>query len=418
MPRHWSSTPPPAGSPRLARSPRRRGLFEHVPLRRVRAVVPAVAPALLLVPLLLGLLGGCGPPPPAPSGLLALDPATNQPPTDPEARPHYHNFGRIPFGERVQHTFRFQNTDPAPVTIHQVQSSCGCSVADLRRVNRAGVVLEQGRPDQPGALLIVPPGGLCEIEMRVDTRALPQRDTPKLVTVRVGTDSVQRPWITLEATLHVELGFVYTPSTLELSRVPQGVGAAGQVLIRRDGDLGLVISGIEDHPAGFDVELTEEPSQPGQLWYLSVVVPPGLPAGSTIGNVRLGTRGPDGQPGRELTIPVVARVMADISVQPSQLMLRSRNDAETVEQEARVESLVEGLRFRIERAELLGTGAEHLKVELVPLDPDTRGRSRVWTVRLVAPRSALDTPLGGTLKLTLDDAQTPTIELRYAAMHR
>ncbi|MBI1379634.1 MAG: DUF1573 domain-containing protein [Planctomycetaceae bacterium] len=375
-------------------------------------------PAFLVPAVVLGLLVGCGPAPLPPSGLLALDPATNQPSADPEARPHYHNFGRIAFGERVHHAFRFQNTDPAPVTIHQVQSSCGCSVADLRRVDRAGNVLEQGRPDQPGALLVVPPGGLCEIELRVDTQALSQRDAPKLVTVRVGTDSVQRPWITLEATLHVELGFVYTPATLELSRVPQGQGAAGSVVIRREGDLGLRLSGVLDHPPGFDVELTDDPGQPGDLWHLSVVVPPGLPPGSTIGNVRLGTRGPDGEPGRELTIPVVARILADIAVQPSQLILRSRGDAETVEQEARIESLVDGLRFRIEQAELIGVGAEHLKVESVPLDPDTRGRSRLWTVRLIAPRSALETPLGGTLRLTLDDAQTPTIELRYAAMRR
>jgi len=353
-----------------------------------------------------------------PAGLVPLDPQTGSVPTDPLARPFFHDFGRVPFGERVSHRFRFRNTDPVTVRITQAQSSCGCSVADMKRVDSAGRVLATGTPNTPGNLLEVPPDGLCEIEVRVDTQALAQRDAAKLVTVRVGTDSPNKPWITLEASLHVEFGFAYSPATLEMNRVPQGVGAAAEVVIRRQGELAMTLAEVEDAPAGFDVTLGEDPAGAGDQWRLSVVVPPGLPAGPTIGNVRIATRNADGTPGRPISIPVIARVLADITVQPTQLILRGRNDAARIEQEARVESLVDGLFFRIERAEVEGAGSEHLEVELVAVNPDAQGRARVWTVRVSALRADVTGALGGTLHLHLDDPQTPRLDLRYAGILR
>lgn len=372
-----------------------------------RAALLAVVAATVAVVL------ACAPDAP-PAGLVALphpDGTTGDP-----TRPHFHDFGRVPFGEIASHTFRFENTDPVPVTIRQVQSSCGCSVTQLRRVDARGNVVEQGRHDEPGALLTVPPGGLCEIEIRVDTRAVPQADSDKLVTVRVATDSAQRPWITLEAHLVADLGFDFVPRVLEMTRVPQGVGGEGEVLIRQDGDLGLVLTGVEDAPPGFEVRLADDPRGIGPQWQLMVALPPGHPPGATQGTVRLATRYPDGRTGRPLQIPVFARVVADIDVQPSHLVLRSRGAAAALEQELRVTSLVEGLRFRIESGAATDAGSAVLSVELVPEEPDARGRARAWTVRVSASRAALEGAPRGTLRLVLDDPQIPALEVPYVAV--
>ncbi|HEY9184405.1 MAG TPA: DUF1573 domain-containing protein [Salegentibacter sp.] len=39
-----------------------------------------------------------------------------------------HDFGNIPKGEAVEHTFKFTNTGKAPLVITNASSSCGCTV--------------------------------------------------------------------------------------------------------------------------------------------------------------------------------------------------------------------------------------------------------------------------------------------------
>ncbi|WP_372919557.1 DUF1573 domain-containing protein [Salegentibacter sp.] len=39
-----------------------------------------------------------------------------------------HDFGNIPKGEEVEHTFQFTNTGKAPLVITNASSSCGCTV--------------------------------------------------------------------------------------------------------------------------------------------------------------------------------------------------------------------------------------------------------------------------------------------------
>jgi len=41
-----------------------------------------------------------------------------------------HDFGKIPKGTPVTHTFRFTNNGSAPLVISSVQASCGCTIAE------------------------------------------------------------------------------------------------------------------------------------------------------------------------------------------------------------------------------------------------------------------------------------------------
>src|SRR5262245_44639086 len=38
-------------------------------------------------------------------------------------RSYFHDFGRVPLGDKVQHVFQLENTDPRPVTVTRMQAS-------------------------------------------------------------------------------------------------------------------------------------------------------------------------------------------------------------------------------------------------------------------------------------------------------
>ncbi|MGB3616703.1 MAG: DUF1573 domain-containing protein [Catalinimonas sp.] len=41
-----------------------------------------------------------------------------------------HNFGRVVAGQKVRHTYTFENTGAAPLLIESASASCGCTVPD------------------------------------------------------------------------------------------------------------------------------------------------------------------------------------------------------------------------------------------------------------------------------------------------
>ena len=63
------------------------------------------------------------------------------------------DFGTIPEGEVVEHTFKFKNTGKEPLTISNAKGSCGCTV-----------------PDYPKTPIM--PGETAQIEIRYDTKRL------------------------------------------------------------------------------------------------------------------------------------------------------------------------------------------------------------------------------------------------------
>ncbi|MDE0892542.1 MAG: DUF1573 domain-containing protein, partial [Planctomycetota bacterium] len=115
-------------------------------------------------------------------------------------RPYFHDFGVIQDGTKPTHTFRLLNTEAIPVTLIDLLPSCSCVVPAIRSVSASGVIT-RGSTRNIGPACVVPPGGLLEIEVAIDTQQIRRKNVDRLSTIRLRTDSAVTPFHTLE--LHV-----------------------------------------------------------------------------------------------------------------------------------------------------------------------------------------------------------------------
>jgi hypothetical protein len=66
-------------------------------------------------------------------GATMAEPVSNLPLTTAEFTEDNHNFGEIPEGDKVSHTFKFKNTGSNPLKVENVKPSCGCTTPDWSR---------------------------------------------------------------------------------------------------------------------------------------------------------------------------------------------------------------------------------------------------------------------------------------------
>ncbi len=81
------------------------------------------------------------------------------------------DFGDVPDGESVSHTYRFTNTGKEPLVISNARGSCGCTVPKWPRTP-------------------IPPGEGGEIVVEFNTKGKPGRQSKK-VTITANTDPAQ-----------------------------------------------------------------------------------------------------------------------------------------------------------------------------------------------------------------------------------
>jgi Protein of unknown function (DUF1573) len=66
-------------------------------------------------------------------GSTMAEPVSNLPLTTVEFMEDNHNFGEIPDGDKVSHTYKFRNTGSNPLKVENVKPSCGCTTPDWSR---------------------------------------------------------------------------------------------------------------------------------------------------------------------------------------------------------------------------------------------------------------------------------------------
>ncbi len=366
-------------------------------------------------------LVACGGEEPAPSateprGLTVLEPA--------DERPFYRLLGRVPEGEIARHTFRLENTDPEPLRVLRLQTACGCTTPSLR-------LLVPGREPEsiflqtPDTLAVVPPRGVLELELAIDTAHAPQKNTFWLATAHLTTDSPRSAYLHFELSIFVDAPLQVTPREVDFGDVPVNGGAwTKATAIRAVRSSTLRVVGISNASPELAAEIDAHESFGQPVWDLRIELPPGLPKGPYQGEVRLevveeGAEAEAGSGPREVLVPVRGRIVDDIIPRPALLSLGALTPGETARGEARVVSLVPGRRIVVHDARVEGVESDALSVELEPVTPDSLGRAQEWKVHLVVVGDLPRPRFAGSVRLAIEEAEGPSaVVLRFSGSYR
>ncbi|MCA8979491.1 MAG: DUF1573 domain-containing protein [Planctomycetes bacterium] len=358
--------------------------------------------ALLLAALPLA----CAPSAPEGRGLVVIDPV------NPE-RPFYFDFDVVPEGEVREHTYVLQNTDPLPVTVTKLQSSCGCTVPRVVAIAPDGTQTA-GRiySEDGGDVVTVPVDGRLEVTVTTDTRHVRVKNQHKLNTVRLTCDSLNEPYLSFEQHLWVTLAFNATPLEIDLAFVPEGGGKAGstELFPAQDGSMAHV-TGVHSATEGLTVSFHEEPRPRGNVTIVTAELEPGKPRGPWLGEVKLDCTREDGEtPAPPFLIPVRAHVTTDVVCSPLSLIFSPVDAERGARIEAVVQALIPGERVTLLGHRLVGD-FEGVEVTYEPDAPDADGRSVRWNLSLTIPAEFAVRRMHGTLELDTDVESTETLRV-------
>ncbi len=377
--------------------------------------------ALLMAALLMGALSSCNPtepvgPPPTPAAgqgaspePAALDAFAGQglletiEPQDP-ARPRFHDFGELIYGDRLTWVVRFRNSGAGPLKILNAQAACGCTRLagmTVKEPGRAPRVLRSFRGD---VITTVPAGAELEVSIEVLT-AFTAPNQRKLALFRMSTDSDLDPYVTLELGFLPTRPFMLAPTEARLLNVPTSHGGDARVKIIVDRKETLArILGVESAPDGLDVELVTESFGGEFVWYVDVKVAPLTPLGVTRGKVvlRATDRDGTGEDGR-LEVPVIAQVVPDVVLAKPLITLGAVASSEGALFESELNALVPGAKIKVLATRVESAAPVPLEIETEPIQPDADGRATRWSVRITMPPGAPTGFVSGDVVFVLDE---------------
>lgn len=330
-------------------------------------------------------------------------------------RPYFYDFGRLAFGKRAEHVFEIENTDPIPVTIHDLQSVCGCTVARVAYTAPDGSEVE-GAIGGEGPILTIPSGTHARISVRVDTMLVGRMNIDKLTQVRVRSDSLVTPYIDLELHLIVERLFRSVPDKIDLGLVPQSTGKGGRADLSTEtkGSPARIL-GLESVEGPFVVHV--DPTEVGDetLWIMTLDAKADQPLGPLKGKVTVQTTGSDGiGAGLPFEVPVIGQVVPDVVLDPGVLIFARAPAGSAPRAEATLIVLVPGARVLVRSVVASGGEAERLRIESTAIDPDDSGRATKWTIALVAPEDARGKAFSGSVVIETDHPRVPTVRAVYS----
>lgn len=350
-------------------------------------------PLSLLLPLA-AFAWGCTHEPIPPSQGLVIESSGTQ-------RPYYHDFGQILDGSAPSHTFRLRNTEPNPVTLHDVLASCSCVVPQVRVVSPTGQITK-GSLHSKGPVCVIPPSGFLEIEIQVDTSRIRNKNRDRLSTVRLRTDSTITPFHTLELHVKVQQLIQATPWEIDMGEIAFSEGGRGHTdVVVAVAEPNVNLRTAHTLSPDLSVTLRTEQRLGRSLWIVDAVLEPGLPLGLWSGSLELTVDAPAyDPPERKVVIPVRARIVPDIVLRPRRvfLMRDSLRGAEFT-----VEALVPGTRFTVTSATLQGFSQGTFTANATPVRPDIQGRSSTWKIQVTPIGPSLTTDRRATLSVTLED---------------
>ena len=346
-------------------------------------------------------------------GLTVLNPV--------EGRPFF-DFGQVPYGSTVEHVFEIRNDEANPVRIRELMPSCGCATPRIHYVAADGSRVE-GTSGTDGAVIVLPPGAVAQLLVRVDTTQVQTMNIDKLATVRIRSDSATRPFLTVEMHLLVVRTMQAVPGSIELGQSPRSSGRSGRsdVTCALPGK-SVRVRGIEkiEGPFTATVDATEISGVP--VWIVVATVANDLPIGPARGKVILATTKEDGTgEGASFEISVSAQIAPDVVLRPPVLAFGTIAKGTAARVVGDLVALVPGERFHVTATEVTTEpqgAAQWIASEATPVDPDDEGSSSSWTIVLQSwPK--LEEPLfSGTLVLRTDHPKAAEIRVPFSGAVR
>ena len=342
-----------------------------------------------------------------PAGLVIANPASPE-------RPYFFDLGRVPYGEVLEREVRLVNREGRAVRVREVIPACGCTSV-RGRIERADGSVAEDRLGPGGAGLTLAPEETLTLVVRTDTALVPQRNSPKLINVRVRNDASVEPFLTLEFTLTVVQPFEVVPRTLALGAVPENGPLEGSVQVVYFGDDGREVA-LRRAPEGFEVELEALPGLERPAWKLSVRRAPPQPRGPIRAEVELATgflAEPD-DTWSALPVPITGEVVGDFASTPTRLQFAPFPAGQRALAQVEVRALLAGLRFRVLDVLVLGEQSAELEARWQLLDPDSRERGTRLELALETRAGLPAGAFQGEVVVELDAA--PALRIPYGGV--
>jgi hypothetical protein len=210
-----------------------------------------------------------------------------------------HDFGPVPRGAKVRHSFLLTNRLAEAITILDLRASCGCTT---------------GR----ASTSTIDPGQTAVIEAEMDTRNFVGPKTTALF-VSLVTASGRQAEVRLGVTSTILSDIVLNPGSIDFGTVVKGQAPQQVLTIDRVGDLGWKAERMISASRVLDASLRETArSASGVGYMLTVSLKPDAPAGPVRDEIRILTNDPQSP---SIPVLVTAQVRGDLSASPSVLAL-------------------------------------------------------------------------------------------------
>jgi hypothetical protein len=309
-------------------------------------------------------------------GLSELSAGASTAPPSVKVREPVYDFGTVFQGDKVEHTFWLGNGGPGQLTIGNVQTSCGCTVA------------------QPNKRQLSP-GELSRITATFDTSA-DRGPAQRLITV--ATNDPRQGLVTLTIKGEVRVKVDANPSPVVFDKVPHGTEASRQVMVTDLISQGnFRITSITNSSP--NLKVTQQPrtdGKPGAVLTLTLLK--STPAATFTDIVKVATNV------SPLNIPVYGTVLGDLNVTPPQISF----------------GIVKAHAGAIRMARLVNASTRAVKVLGVTTNnrmitaaiaPVTPGKEFKLTLEL-APNSPNGT-LRGSVAIQTDDPGQPVVQVPF-----
>src|SRR5579875_857351 len=207
-----------------------------------------------------------------------------------EAAQAVYDFGSVPQGPSIAHSFTIKNVGQADLVIGQVQSTCGCTIAALAKKR-------------------LRPGESTQILATFDTRHERGKASRQ---IDVYSNDPRTPDLILTMQGAITVAAEAVPDEVNFGDLRKGAGATREVAIRRlrkSGQFSIVkLSNTNSH-----IAVTRQEGSSDVVARLELTVNRDMPPGPFEDTVEVST---NDQP---IEIPVYGRVVGDLLVEPAQV---------------------------------------------------------------------------------------------------